>query len=168
MCSRVLKTIVLHSNYICLSSFTALLRLKKKLYDICYLPDKPLKYAFIAYKYRCGACHSADEIILAICYPYLCREHVAFCRLSGCMRCGCYYTIGNSVGFCIVTLNFDVRCHSSCYRIHIFIWNGYRALMGICYLHLCADGFGIRYKICACQQSQYHNGDYRDTITDNP
>ena len=84
------------------------------------------------------------------------------------MRCGCYYTICNSVGFCIVTLNFDVRCHSSCYRIHIFIRKVYCALMGICHLHLCANGFGIRYKICACQQSQYHNGDYRDTITDNP
>ncbi|KXU56290.1 hypothetical protein HMPREF3218_0202120 [Prevotella bivia] len=32
-CSKVLETMVLRSNYICLSSFTALLRLKRKLYD---------------------------------------------------------------------------------------------------------------------------------------
>ena len=43
--------------------------------------DNPLKYAFIAYKYRCRACHSADEFILAIRYPYLYREYAAFCCL---------------------------------------------------------------------------------------
>ena len=164
----MLKIIVLRSNYICLSSLTASLRLKRKLYDICYSMDNPLKYAFIAYKYRCCARHSADEFILAIRYLYLCCEHVACCRLLGCMRYGCYHTISNSVCFCIVTLKLNVCRHSSCYRIHIFIWNGYCTLMGICYLHLCADGFGIRYKICACQQSQYHKGDDCDTITDNP
>ena len=47
-CSWVLKIIVLRSNYICLSSFTALLRLKRKLYAVCYLPDYSLKHAFIA------------------------------------------------------------------------------------------------------------------------
>lgn len=65
-CSWVLKTIVLRSNYICLSSFTALLRLKRNLYAVCYLPDYPLKHAFIAYEYRCCACHSADEFILIV------------------------------------------------------------------------------------------------------
>ena len=72
---------VLRSNYICPSSFTALLRLKRKSYDICYSLDNPLKYAFIAYKYRYRAYHFAYKIILAIRYPYLCREHAAFCRL---------------------------------------------------------------------------------------
>ena len=147
-CSKILEIIVLRSNYICLSSFAALLWLKRKLYDICYSLDNPLEYAFIAYKYRCRTFHSADEFIPAIRYSYLCCEHAAFCRLSGCIRCGCYYTIDNSVDFCIVALNFDVRCHSSCYRIHIFIRNVYCALVGICHLYLCADGFGIRYKIC--------------------
>ena len=42
MCSKVLEIIVLRSNYICLSSFTALLWLKRELYAICYLPDYPL------------------------------------------------------------------------------------------------------------------------------
>ena len=82
-CSWVLKIIVLRSNYICLSSFTALLRLKRELYAICYLLDYPLEHAFIAYKYRCRAHHSADNFIPAIRYPYLCREYAAFCRLSG-------------------------------------------------------------------------------------
>ncbi len=77
-CSWVLKIIVLRSNYICLSSFTALLRLKRKLYDICYSLDNPLKYAFIAHEYRCSACHAVDNLISAIRYPYLCREHAAF------------------------------------------------------------------------------------------
>ncbi len=81
VCSWVLKMIVLRSNYICPSSFTALLRLKRKSYDIFYSLDNPLKYAFIAYKYGCSACHSDYKIIPAIRYPYLCREHAAFCRL---------------------------------------------------------------------------------------
>lgn len=71
----------LRSNYICRSSFTALLQLKRELYAICYLPDYPLKYAFVAYKYRCCARHSADNFILVIRYLYLCCEHAAFCRL---------------------------------------------------------------------------------------
>ena len=119
MCSKVLEIIVLRSNYICLSSFTALLRLKRKLYAVCYLPDYSLKHAFIAYKYRCRARHSADNLIRAIRYPYLCREHAAFCRLSGCMRCGCYDIISNSVCFCIMTFHFDVYHNTSHYRIHI-------------------------------------------------
>ena len=131
------------------SSFTALLWLKGKLYAICYLLGNPLKYTFIAYKYRCRACHSADELILAICYIYLCHEHTACCCLSGCMRSGCYLTIGNSVCLCIVTIKFDVCCHSSCYRIHILIRNGYCALISICHLHLCTDGFRI--KVCVYQ-----------------
>ena len=151
VCSWVLKMIVLRSNYICLSSFTALLRLKRELYAVCYLPDYPLKYAFIAYKYGCSACHSAYKIILAIRYPYLCREPAACYRLLGYMRCGCYYTICNSVCFCIVTLKFDVCCHSFCYRIDIFIRNDDCALTGICHLYLYTDGFGIRYKICTYQ-----------------
>lgn len=69
------------------------------------------------------------------------------------MRCGCYDAICNSVCFCIIALNLDVCRHSSCYRIHVFIGNGYCALMGICHPHLCTDGFGIRDKVCASQQS---------------
>ena len=80
-CSWVLKIIVLRSNYICLSSFTALLRLKRKSHDICYLLGNPLKYAFIANKYRYCACHSLDNFIPAIRYLYLCHEYAAFCRL---------------------------------------------------------------------------------------
>ena len=151
VCSWVVKRIVLRSNYIYLSSFTALLRLKRKLYDIYYSLDNPLKHAFIAYKYRYRVRHSTDNLIPAICYPYLCREHVASCRLSRYMRYGCYHTIRSSVGFCIVALNFDVCRHSFCYRIHVFIGNVYCALTGICHLYLCTDGFRIRYKVCTCQ-----------------
>ena len=155
-CSWVLKIIVLRSNYICLSSFTALLRLKRELYAICYLLDYPLKHAFIAYKYICRARHSADNFIPAIRCPYLCREHAACCRLSGCMRCSCYNTIGCSVCSCIVALNFDVCSHSSRYCIHVFIGNVYRALMGICYLRFCANCFWVWIKYAPTSSSTLH------------
>ena len=167
-CSWVFKIIILRSNYICLSSFTALLRLKRILYAVCYLLDNSLKHAFIANKYRYCACHSLDNFIPAIRYLYLCHEYAAFCRLSGCMRCGGYRTIGCSVGFCIVALKFYVCRHSFCYPIHIFIRNVYCSLMFVCHLNPCTDGLRIRDKVCTCQQSQYHNGDNRDTITNNP
>ena len=128
MCSKVLEIIVLRSNYICLSSFTALLELKRKLYDICYSLDNPLKYAFIANKYRCCTCHSTDNFILAIRYLYLCCEYAACCRLSGRMHCGCYDIISNSVCFCIMTFHFDIYHNTSHYRIHIpllgFVFKG--------------------------------------------
>lgn len=155
-CSWVLKIIVLRSNYICLSSFTALLRLKRKLYAVCYLPDYSLKHAFIAYKYRCRARHSADNLIRAIRYPYLCSEHAAFCRLSGCMRCGCYHTIGRSVCFCIVAIKFDVYRHSFYYRIHIFIRNDYCSLMGICHQRFCDNCFGVWIKYAPTSNSTLH------------
>ena len=63
---------VLRSNYICLSSFTALLRLKRKLYAVCYLLDNSLKHAFIVYEYGCCACHSFDNFIPAIRFTFTC------------------------------------------------------------------------------------------------
>ena len=72
-----------------------------------YSLDNPLKYAFIAYKYGCRACHSADNFIPAIRYPHLRREHAARCRLPGRVRCGGYFTFGNSVCFCITRGCFD-------------------------------------------------------------
>ena len=114
--------------------------LKSKLYDACYPLEDPLQHACVAYKYGGSACHSFDNFISAIRYPCLCCEHAAFCRLPG--VCNMAVIVPWATPYTSVSHpSGSMLAFIPCYPIHVLIGKVYCALMGICHLYLCPDGF---------------------------